>query len=221
MLCMGVGAFFAPTQLAHADTPTHTVTFKKGSEVIATLTVEEGESITEADIPSTLTHPAQLPELAKNKYYKWFYSTNDVNYFAVNITNDLTKEVITDIKSDIIFRVNVITKTSDFHEVTFILPNGAKVTSKVADGEDVEEPIVDLGFCERADYDKSLLSIREDTVITVTIDYTYKYIFVGGCLAVLIVSLVVIVVIIFRVLRVPDDEDEEFNEELTENTLKD
>jgi hypothetical protein len=196
------------------------VTFKNGENVIKTIDIIENGIITEGDLPTTATHPELMPELPSNKYYKWYYSTNDINYFALTLTGDRDSEILTDINSNVIFRLRVITKTSNYHDVTFILPTGAKVTTKVAHGEDAENPIVDLGFCERAKYDKSLLAIREDTTINITIDYTYKYIFIGGCLTILIVSLVVIVVIVFKVLRVPDDEDEEFNEELTQNSIK-
>ena len=218
-LCMGAGVFFA-NNVAYADTNEYTVTFKNGEQVVDTITIAEGGVITEGDLPTSLTHPTLLPELPSNKYYKWYYSTNDINYFGLNLTGDSTKEILTNVNSDVIFRIRIITKASNLHDVTFNLPNGAKVTTKVAHGENADEPIVDLGFCEKVKYDKSLLAIREDTTINVTIDYTYKYIFIFGCLGILIVSLVVIVVIVFRVLRVPDDEDEEFSEELTENSIK-
>ena len=217
-LAMGVGAFFVPDKFVLADA-TYSVTFKYGEQVIHTITKNTGESVTEGEIPSTLSHPDKLPALEDNYYYKWFFSANGQTYFAVSVTNDPNNEIVKNISGDVIFRVNVIKKVDKYHDVTFILPNGSKVTTSVEHGEDAEEPIVELGFLERIKYDKSPQLITEDTEITVTIDDTYKKIFIAGCLIVLVASLVVIVVIVFRVLRVPEDDEEEFQEEITENTL--
>lgn len=213
-LCASV--LVVPKYSAKADVE-HTVTFMNGDVMIKEMTVSDGESVKESDLPTHTTHASTMPTVGDNEYYKWFYSADGgQRLYRITITNDLDNEVIKNIKSDIIVWIKVFADTSGYHEVTFLMPDSTKVTKKVPDGGTVDEPLLELGFCERAKYDKSLENITSDTVITVTIDNTYKYIFVVGCLTALVTSLVVIVVIVFRMLRVPDDDDDELDDELTE-----
>ena len=83
------------------------------------------------------------------------------------------------------------------------------ITKTVVNGGTVDEPIVDLGFCQRVKYDKSLANVTDDMIINVTIDNTYKYVFMGGCLAALVGSIVVIVIIIFKTLNIEDDDEDD------------
>jgi len=115
--------------------------------------------------------------------------------------------VLENITSDIVFWA-IKQDISKKHEVTFIMPDSTVVTKFVSDGETVDEPIYDLGFCERIKYDKSLENIREDMTINVTIDNTFKYVFMAGCFALLVTSLVVIVVIVFKSFKDTDEDDE-------------
>lgn len=195
-----------------ADNPSYSVTFKKGDTILKSMSVEEGGYITEGDLPNQQTHPNELPPL-KNEYYRWFYSLNNGQTFIrITESGDSAAQVIKNINCDVILWVREFPNTSSYHKVTFVLPDATKVTKTVEDGGTVDEPIVDLGFCERAKYDKSLANIQEDMTINVSIDSTYKYIFVAGCLTALITSIVVIVVIIFKTLKVPDDDDDDEDE---------
>lgn len=205
-LVSSVGGFFAPQSGAHADT-THTITFKHGEEVIKTMSVDEGGYILEGDLPSPATGAFDVPE---NEYYRWFYSLNNGQTFIrISPSGDASTQVIKNINCDVVLWVKFFPNMSDYHKVTFLLPDSTKVIKTVENGGTVDEPLYDLGFCERLKFDKALTNIKEDMTITVTIDNTYKYIFLAGCLSMLIASLVVIVVIIFKSLRVEDDEDED------------
>lgn len=216
-LTLCASGLVVPKYSAKADSE-YTVTFKNGDGVIKQMTVSEGGCVKESDLPTHTTHASTMPTVGDNEYYKWFYSANGgQTLFRITITNNADNEVIKNIKSDVIVWIKVFADTSDYHEVTFLMPDSTKVTKRVPDGGTVDEPLMELGFCERAKYDKSLENITSDTVITVTIDNTYKYIFVVGCLTALVTSLVVIVVIVFRMLRVPDDDDDdELTDELAE-----
>lgn len=205
-LMSSVGGFFAQDAVAHADA-SYTVTFKNGEEVIKTMSIESGGSILEGDLPNPANGDFEVPE---NEYYRWFYSLNNGQTFIrISPSGDATTQVIKNINCDVILWVKFFPNMSDYHKVTFLLPDSTKVIKTVENGGTVDEPLYDLGFCERLKFDKSLTNIKEDMTITVTIDNTYKYIFLAGCLAMLIGSLVVIVVIIFKSLRIEDDEDED------------
>lgn len=208
-LLFGVSGIFAPkSQVANAET-TYTITFKKGDEVIKTMTVGADGFITEGDLPTTATHPDYLPELT-NEYYRWFYSANNgQTLIRVASTGDPTAHAIENINSDIILWIKQFPNPNSYHKVTFILPDSTKVTKTVVNGGTVDEPIVDLGFCQRVKYDKSLANVTDDMIINVTIDNTYKYVFMGGCLAALVGSIVVIVIIIFKTLNIEDDDEDD------------
>ncbi len=205
-LVTGVGGFFVPQAEAKADA-TYSVIFKKGDEVIKTMTVDAGCSILESDLPNPANGDFEVPE---NEYYRWFYSLNNGQTFIrITPSGEGTTEVIKNINCDVMLWVKFFPNMSDYHKVTFLLPDSTKVIKTVQNGGTVDEPLYDLGFCERLRFDKSLSNIQEDMTINVTIDNTYKYIFLAGCLAMLIGSLVVIVVIIFKSLRIEDDDEDE------------
>lgn len=203
-LVTSVGGFFVtPKTEAKADT-NYTITFKNGDEVVKTLVKASGSDIVEGDLPTN-----QLPSLTK-EYYKWFYSTNNgQTLFRVTEKGDEDNIIFQNVNSDIIFWVKTFPLPSSYCKVTFVLPDTTRVTKTVEKGGTVDEPTVDLGFCERVKYDKSLENINEDMTINVSIDNTYKYIFMVGCLTALITSLIVIVVVVFKALKVEDDDDED------------
>jgi len=208
-LILGVGVFAEPNETVLAETPTYTVTFKKGgigdtpAELIKTITVEEGESLKESDLPTDM-----LPALTNAKYI-WFYSPNGgEKLYKAAITGEGSHVLIQNVSSNIVFWA-VVQDTSERHKVTFIMPDSTVITKTVADGGTVDGPIPDLGFCERVKYDKSLENIHDDMTVNVSIDNTLKFVFMAGCGALLITSIVVIVVIIFKTLRLPDDDDED------------
>lgn len=208
-LILGVGVFNDPQSTAFADTQTYTVTFKKGglgntpAENIGSITVNEGESILESDLPTN-----ELPALVNAKYI-WFYSPNGGGTLhKASITGDESHVVIENVSSNIVFWA-VVQDTSERHKVTFIMPDSTIVTKTVADGGTVDGPVPELGFCQRVKYDKSLENIHDDMTVTVTIDNTLKYVFMAGCIALLVASIVVIVVIIFKTLNLPDDDEED------------
>lgn len=212
-LLLGVGFFLAPEKTALAENTTYTVVFKKGgsgdssAEVIeaATLTLNEGEAVLERDINFATEH---LPQVENGRYI-WFYSIdNGKTLVKATITGDGNREVVKNVKNNIMFWA-YFQDTSDRHKVTFIMPDQTVITKTVADGDTVDAPIPELGFCERVKYDKSLDNIKEDMTVTVTIDNTLKFVFMAGCGALLVTSIVVIVVIIFRALKLPDDDDED------------
>ena len=211
-LLMGVGGFFASDYKKVDADATYTVTFMYGDETIKTMTVEAGGSILEGDLPNPTNGGFTVPE---NEYYRWFYSLNNGQTFIrIAPTGDATTEAIQNINCDVILWVKFFPSTSNYHKVTFILPDSTKVIKTVENGGTVDEPIYDLGFCEKLKFDKSLTNIQEDMTINVSIDNTYKYIFVAGCLAMLVGSLVVIVVIIFKSLSIEEDDDEDDEEEI-------
>ena len=207
-LLTGVGGFFASDfKVANADA-TYTITFKQGDNVLKTMTVDAGGYILEGDLPDGTDFT--VPE---NEYYRWFYSLNNGQTFIrISPSGDETTQVIKDINCDVVLWVKFFPNTSNYHKVTFVLPDATRVIKTVENGGTVDEPIFDLGFCEKLKYDKSLSNIQEDMLINVSIDSTYKYIFLAGCLAMLVGSLVVIVVIIFKSLKVEDDDEDEDDE---------
>lgn len=210
-LLMSVGGFFASDyEKVSADT-TYTITFKYNDTTIKEMTVEAGGYILERDLPRPEDGGFVVPN---NEYYRWFYSLNNGQTFIrIAPTGDGSSHAIENINCDVVLWVKFFPSTSNYHKVTFILPDSTKVIKTVENGGTVDEPIYDLGFCEKLKFDKELTNIKEDMTINVSIDNTYKYIFVGGCLAMLVGSLVVIVVIIFKSLSIEDDDDDEEEDE--------
>lgn len=206
-LVIGVSVFSVPEKKAFADSPaTYTVTFKKSGKeadsVLSTITVNAGGSVLESQLPLD-----KLPQL-DNGTYIWFYSADNNSLTKLSVTGNADNEILTNISSDITIWA-IAKDTSERHKVTFIMPDTTIVTKTVVDGGTVDAPIPDLGFCQRAKYDKSLKNIKSDMTVNVSIDNTLKYIFVAISFALLITSLVVIVTIVFKALRVPDDDDED------------
>jgi len=207
-LVFSVGVFAAPGE-AYADNNTYTITFKcsgadnSNAAVIKSVVVDEGDSLLLSDMPKE--GDEGLPRIENNKYI-WFYVV-DGKLIRATIPAEETGVVLENITSDIVFWA-IKQDISKKHEVTFIMPDSTVVTKFVSDGETVDEPIYDLGFCERIKYDKSLENIREDMTINVTIDNTFKYVFMAGCFALLVTSLVVIVVIVFKSFKDTDEDDE-------------
>lgn len=215
MLALTVSAsVFAAPQKTYAENTTYTITFKcsgndnENAAVIKTVVVNEGESLLLSDLPKE--GDAGLPVIENNRYI-WFYVV-DGGLIKATIPAEETGAVLENITSDIVFWA-IKQDTSQKHSVTFIMPDSTTVTKMVSHGDTVDEPMYELGFCERVRYDKSLENITEDMTITVTIDNTLKYVFMAGCCALLVTSLVVIVLIVFRSLK--DPEDDEWEDELT------
>ena len=206
-LILGVSVFAEPEKFAVAESPTYTVTFKRSgennsnAEIIKSITVNSGDSLLLKDIPKE--GDEGLPIIENNKYI-WFYVV-DGKLIKATIPNDPNSAVIQNINSDIVFWA-IKQDTSKKHTITFIMPDSTIVTKTVSDGETVDEPMVELGFCERAKYDKSLKNIKESMTINVSIDNTLKYVFMAGCGALLVASLTVIVLVIFKTLKMPDDD---------------
>ena len=213
-LVMSVGVFATP-EYTYADTNTYTITFKcsggdnANAEIIKTVTVNEGESLLLSDLPKE-GEPG-LPKIENNRYI-WFYVV-DGKLIRATIPAEENGAVIENVTSNIMFWA-IKYDTSQKHTVTFIMPDSTVVTKTVSDGETVDEPMYDLGFCERVKYDKSLENIKEDMTINVTIDNTLKYIFMAGCFALLVTSLAVIVIVVFKSLDSDDDEEDEEREPL-------
>lgn len=208
VLCMSV--FCLIDSNIYADATTHTITFKLSGEnneeakVIKTITLNNGDNLILSDLPKA--GDEGLPKI-DNISYIWFYVV-DGRLTKATIPSTESGVVIENVAEDITFWA-IKQDNSEKHTVTFIMPDSTVVTKTVGDGLDVDEPIFDLGFCQRLKFDKSLENIKEDTIITVTIDNTLKYVFMVICGVLIFASLVVVVYIAFKMLKTPEDDEPE------------
>lgn len=208
-LVLSVGVFSTPSK-TYADTNKYTITFKcsgennSSAETIKTITIDAGDNILLSDLPKE--GDPGLPKIENNKYI-WFYVVGG-KLIKATIPEQQSGIVIKDVSSDIVFWA-IKQDTSKKHTITFIMPDSTIVTKTVSDGGTVDEPMFELGFCERVKYDKSLENVKEDMTINVSIDNTLKYIFMAGCCALLVTSLTVIVLVVFKTLKEPEDDWED------------
>ena len=107
-LILGVGVFADPSTHASAEA-TYTVTFKKSGKnednILKTITVNEGESVKESELP--------LDKLLalENGTYIWFYSTDDNSLTKLSVKGDQNNEIlitIIKIKCKYFFYKNII-----------------------------------------------------------------------------------------------------------------